>query len=739
MSLVAMATTAQEKTAYAVYCEKFETLYFLNSSETLSKGGTFTLGGEELTITELWSGEQVTNSDLSTEWNTYFQTDNKSMFLYSVVIDESFKEVKPKSLAFWFESLSKLSSIEGLENLDTSEATNMSSMFSNCHALTKLDLSSFDTGKVKDMMNMFLNCTSLKKLDVSSFNTSNVTIMTSMFNGCKALTELDLSSFDTGKVTHMTSMFVNCSALTYIDKRDDFGANATYTTNMYLNCDPLLQGSTPYVVYNDADRSLYFLCDAAADLTAITLADGTEITLTNKNSWKGNAVVNIVGNNQVPGWWSKKSDVSSVVFEESFKFARPTNCYGWFSLFRSLTTITGLDNLYTSKVTNMSSMFSDCSELTALDLSNFTTTAVTDMSTMFSGCSKLTSLDLSSFTTPAVTNINSMFNGCSALETITFGEKFTTEKVKYMSFVFSGCSALTKLDLSSFTTPAETSMNSMFSNCTALTDLDIRNFEISSAISDGIVKCNNLMKLNMSNATGDVTLLADNEAFNGRGMMISVPDGFDLANASTENYIVKTTGTSFARTFTAGNMSTICLPYAVDASSVAEQGTLYKYVDIDGDEVKFTSVTGSTEPDVAYLFNPATSEKITFTGTDVMTDLPEDIEEKDAPGLYGTYKGKTFTADEAGFGIYFGWANGSFWRAGNGATVKHNRAYLKAAAGTTPARLNVKLDNGTTGIESVPAESPADATAPTYNLNGQRVSGSYKGIVIKNRNKIMRR
>ncbi len=727
MSLVAMATTAQEKTAYAVLCKDICTLYFLNSSETLTEGELY----KGISITKLWSGEQVTNTGNTSidepGWITYIRENH--IDINDVVIDGDFKDVKPKSLAAWFRELSNLSSIKGLEYLNTSEATNMSSMFQYCRHLTELDLSSFDTGKVENMTNMFLNCTSLKKLDLSSFNTSNVWIMSSMFSGCEALTELDLRSFDTKKVTHMASMFAHCSALTYIDKRDDFGVNATNTTNMYLGCNPLLQGSTPYVVYNDADRSLHFLCDAAADLTAITLADGTEITLTNKNSWKGNAVVNIVGNNQVPGWWSKKSDVSSVVFEESFKFARPTNCYGWFAIFSSLTTITGLDNLYTSKVTNMTSMFYDCSALTALDLSNFTTTAVTDMSTMFSGCTAMTDLDLSSFTTPAVTNINSMFNGCSALETITFGEKFTTEKVKYMSYVFSGCSALTKLDLSSFTTPAEASMNSMFSGCTALTDLDIRNVEISSTISDGIVKCNNLMKLNMSNATGDVTLLAGNEAFDGRGMMISVPDGFDLANVSTENYIVKTTGTSFARTFTADNMSTICLPFAVDATAIAEQGTLYKYVDIVDNAVKFTSVAGSTTPGEAYLFKPATSEKVIFTCEEAMTDFPADITEGTEAGLYGTYTGKVF-GDEADLGIYFGWANGSFWRAGENAEVKHNRAYLKTAAGTTPARLSVKLGDETTGISEV--STTADDDAPAYDLMGRRVGAGYKGIVIKN-------
>ena len=46
----------------------------------------------------------------------------------------------------------------------------------------------------------------------------------------------------------------------------------------------------------------------------------------------------------------------------------------------------------TSAVTNMSSMFRLCSNLTTLDLSNFNTSSVTNMSYMFYRCSSLTSI-----------------------------------------------------------------------------------------------------------------------------------------------------------------------------------------------------------------------------------------------------------------------------------------------------------------------------------------------------------
>ena len=62
----------------------------------------------------------------------------------------------------------------------------------------------------------------------------------------------------------------------------------------------------------------------------------------------------------------------------------------------------GINKFDTSKITDMSSMFSNCKNITSLNISNFNTKKVLLMSPMFSGCSNLTSLDLSNFNTPLV-------------------------------------------------------------------------------------------------------------------------------------------------------------------------------------------------------------------------------------------------------------------------------------------------------------------------------------------------
>ena len=59
---------------------------------------------------------------------------------------------------------------------------------------------------------MFLNCSSLENLDISNFNTTNVTNMGSMFSGCSNLTKLDLGkNFNTENVQDMKWMFTGCS------------------------------------------------------------------------------------------------------------------------------------------------------------------------------------------------------------------------------------------------------------------------------------------------------------------------------------------------------------------------------------------------------------------------------------------------------------------------------------------------------------------------------------------------
>ena len=239
-----------------------------------------------------------------------------------------------------------------------------------------------------------------------------------------------------------------------------------------------------------------------------------------------------VGEDQIiyhfPLWQQvdERESIKRVVFDESFKDARPTSCEQWFLCFTGLTTIDHLDYLNTSEVKYMNLMFSQCTSLETLDLSSFNTekvknmyamfdgatnlrsiklpkgfigSSVTNLKATFRGCESLTELDLSGSNAEKVTNMSEMFDGCSALSKLVLTD-FKTEQVTTMESMFADCSKLETLDVSSFNTENVTTMCGMFNNCSSLRSLYLPDFntanvtEMSSMFKD----CSSLRSLDLS-------------------------------------------------------------------------------------------------------------------------------------------------------------------------------------------------------------------------------------------------
>lgn len=184
-----------------------------------------------------------------------------------------------------------------------------------------------------------------------------------------------------------------------------------------------------------------------------------------------------------PNWrydidFKELAKIKTVVFDPSFKDARIKDCSWWFSGFKGLTTITHLEYLNTSQVTNMQYMFSNCESLEALDLSTFNTENVTSMSNMFYYCKSLKSLNLSSFNTSKVNYMGSMFSDCESLTALNLSS-FNTENISDYEYMFHCCKSLTALDLSSFNSKEILNTSLMFTGCIALKTIDISSFDTS--------------------------------------------------------------------------------------------------------------------------------------------------------------------------------------------------------------------------------------------------------------------
>lgn len=254
----------------------------------------------------------------------------------------------------------------------------------------------------------------------------------------------------------------------------------------------------------------------------------------------------------------ERKKIKSVVFDESFKDARPKDCGAWFWLFEALTTIEHLDYLNTSEVDDMRLMFSSCASLETLDLSSFNTekvkymyamfdgaknlrsiklpkgfigSSVTDLNATFKGCESLTELDLSGSNSENVKEMNEMFYGCRALSKLDLTD-FKTGQVTTMENMFCICSTLETLDVSSFNTENVTNMLGMFNNCSSLRSLDLPGFNTANVtqMSSMFNKCSSLRSLDLSSFnTRKVTYMQN--MFEGCTNLESI----DLSSFDTEN------------------------------------------------------------------------------------------------------------------------------------------------------------------------------------------------------------
>ena len=340
------------------------------------------LSDDNTVLTFYYDNKKAERNGMSVGPNTAWY--NQRLSITRVVFDDSFADCKTlTSTANWFNECYYLSSIIGINNLNTDNVTNMNHMFYNCSGLESLDVSRFNTEKVTNMGYMFSCCSNLKSLDLSGFKTDNVTNMGYMFEDCSGLTSLEISeSFKTDNVTNMSYMFKNCSSLTKLNVSGFKTYKVTTMKAMFSGCSSL----------TSIDVSS-FDTDNVTDMSTMFFRLG----LTNL-------------------------DVSN------FNTANVTTMMGMFWECKNLESL-NLEKFDTQNLSTMQDMFNGCSSLKSLDVSSFITDKLTNMTDAFSDCSSLKYLDLSSFNTTNVTTFYYAFSNCSNLSRIFVGEKWTTSGI----------------------------------------------------------------------------------------------------------------------------------------------------------------------------------------------------------------------------------------------------------------------------------------------------------------------
>lgn len=257
---------------------------------------------------------------------------------------------------------------------------------------------------------------------------------------------------------------------------------------------PVLMGETSANVYTNG----YILGNSSisarrSNVTSIVIKDNVDGASDSTISWD----VSKVKDRSVTAWLVPNGSNYTLYIGAEGKII-VSNGYALFAEYSNCTSITGLVNLTTYEVTNMSRMFSNLSKVTSLDVSTLDTASCGDFSYMFNGCNALTSLNVSKFDTIRATNMKMMFNGVSKVNVLNVSG-FDTVNVRDMSGMFKGCSSVSGLDVSLFDTTNVENMASMFNGCSSLTSLDVTGFITTSVKSMGRMfkDCSKLTRLDL--------------------------------------------------------------------------------------------------------------------------------------------------------------------------------------------------------------------------------------------------
>ena len=399
-----------------------------------------------------------------------------------------------------------------------------------------------------------------------------------------------------------------------------------------------------------------------------------------------------------------------------------------------------------------------CKSFTSLELSN--TLSVIPESA-FRGCEGLSG----SLVIPdGVKEIGaSAFSGCTGFDgTLTLSNKLETIGV----LAFGGCTGFTgSLTLpSSVTTIGELA----FSRCQSFTKLELPN-TLSVIPTQAFMHCRSLSGelvipasvteignhafygcQNLSAETRQVTLPKSLKKF-GKDVFLdtdnintvnfqSLPEGISeylgkkkAVSLSDDSYISdQASGTVDEISYTrqmSNNWGTLVLPYSLTLTG-EESYRLYTIDKIDGDELVLKQLNGEVAAGTSCVVKRnGTEAELTFGANKAALNMA--ISDQNVGDM--TFRG-TYTTEEVNSGYVI--SKGCFWNVEElkgsssvkGVKVNPFRTWLDGTSANAPARLSMRIDGSTTGIDAIDALN--DAEAEYYDLSGKRLDEPQRGVNI---------
>ena len=192
------------------------------------------------------------------------------------------------------------------------------------------------------------------------------------------------------------------------------------------------------------------------------------------------------------------------------------------------------------------------------------------------------------------------------------------------------------------------------------------------------------------------------------------------------------------RSFVENKWNTLVLPFAVSAEDVkakfGNDAKVVEYSNAKDVNINFTTSTNGIKANVPVLIKLASvNADNTYSFENVNIQVAEPKADGKSYSFVGSYNPYNLVNDE-----YMLYAD-KWWKTETGDTykIKAFRAYIKAKTPAAAKQLNLVIDGQTTGLKLNTVNGNIEGE--TYNIAGQRVANSYKGLIIKNGKKIIKK
>ena len=288
-----------------------------------------------------------------------------------------------------FDSLSKVTNID-IADWDSSNVTNMESLYYGCSSIENIDLSVWEKAHPKSLMLAFCNCYKLTNVDLSKLDLSNCTSLDRLCMNDRKLTSLILNGCDTSKVTEFNAIASGCTILEKLDLSELSFESCETITSICDDCRNI--ESVDFgdkVISIQRGQYAFRNCYKLTSLNAhIDTSNATNLTY----MYYECRVLEDIDTSMLD-----TSNVTGSGLDYTF-----SGCH----LLKSINT----SKIKTDKLTSLNGTFDRCNTLTVLDVNHFNTSGITSARETFSYCYGLTSLDITNWNTSNIKDISEIFN-----------------------------------------------------------------------------------------------------------------------------------------------------------------------------------------------------------------------------------------------------------------------------------------------------------------------------------------